>query len=130
MQLSCSLGVARLYSSTVLFPIHRYILLGDGTYRKKTVSFASIFPRIICLLPRYLRFYLVTSRMFGASQRDSSIFFTPNGTGHNDGLAIVRYTRLHHEAYRSVVNINVYFVLCGAAGSDRFRAACFRGTRE
>ena len=51
--------------------------------------FSSVSPLFTSLSPillRSLRFYLVTSRKFGVSQRDSSIFFNPNGTGHNDPL--------------------------------------------
>ena len=42
-------------------------------------SVLPLFTSLSPILPRYLCFYLVTSRKFGVSQRDSSIFFTPNG---------------------------------------------------
>ena len=64
----------------------RYFL-GSTAFYLVISEFTSLSPS----LPRYLRFYLVTSRKFGVSQRDSSIFFTPNGTGHNDQLTMLRY---------------------------------------
>ena len=46
---------------TVSLSMDRCICFWDVTNRKPTFSFASLFPRFYRLLPRYLRFYPVTS---------------------------------------------------------------------
>ena len=108
-------GPDGLYLHTLQLPMDRYIYFGDVTHRKPTFSFASSFPLFTSLSPillRYLRFYLVTSRKFGVSQRDSSIFFTPNGTGHNDPLAIVRYVDLYkYSAFLAKITRGAYTCL-------------------
>ena len=73
------------------------VLERDGANRRTnflvSLRFISFLTRLTSLspcLPRHLCFYLATSRNFGWSQRDSSIFFTPNGTGHIRTLTIER----------------------------------------
>ena len=76
---------------TVL-PWFRYIFEGTGHIESKAFLLIRFFLGFTYRLsPRYLRLYLVTSRKFGVSQRDSSIFFTPKGTRHIDTLTIVWY---------------------------------------